>query len=502
KEENRRPINDLKHKALMTGLKGIASVMPDVERPNSGNYESKHFMPGNDVFLTEPAAGAKWKLGYADASLLPDDIGFGEYYLGGYLAFPPNRVEDALDDQMVRCFCLDDGSGRGTSVFAVIDCVGISNRDIREIRRLLEGFCAENNIITVNVAATHSHSCIDTQGLWGPIPKALKYNPFYALLGRREGFVSGRNDKFMGNLHRKSADAIKRAFADMKEGRLYASVVDATSFVRDKRKPDVMVTDLASLRFVPDDGSRPTRAVFLPAHPVCFGQYNKTVSGDFPYYCCKEIEANGENGLFFNGPEAAIAANRGPNIPEGLDFPHDIIAYGAAIAQHSIKAEFKEIEPMLNVRCKELLMSVDNPLFYALSKLHVTYNDTVKDGKKMEDIRFVSETGYVEMGKSLKFMFIPGEMMPEVFLGGAFGAEDSYTGKSWDYKPIKDMVDGYLVGIGLCNDAVGYIVPSNDYGSYFEGSHYEEAVSTGTRCAADIVDGFEDLVEECKTLKN
>ena len=50
--------------------------------------------------------------------------------------------------------------------------------------------------------------------------------------------------------------------------------------------------------------------------------------------------------------------------------------------------------------------------------------------------------------------------------------------------------------IGLCNDAIGYIIPDNDYGSVVAKDHYEEAVSAGKRSASTITEAFKELISE------
>lgn len=72
-------------------------------------------------------------------------------------------MSGVIDDQAVRVICLDDSSGRGSVVFAVIDCVGISGTDIRRIRERLADFAKENNIVSINISSIHCHSAIDTQ---------------------------------------------------------------------------------------------------------------------------------------------------------------------------------------------------------------------------------------------------------------------------------------------------------------------------------------------------
>lgn len=52
-----------------------------------------------------------------------------------------------------------------------------------------------------------------------------------------------------------------------------------------------------------------------------------------------------------------------------------------------------------------------------------------------------------------------------------------------------------VIVFGLCNDAVGYIVPDNDYSSSGAEGHYEETVSTGSKSGTAFSKAFFDLLE-------
>ena len=476
--------------------KGIASLVPDDHYPYVFEYDNKGFMKGNEEISDKPCDNAKWSCGYSKVSLLPDDVGTGTYYVGGYLHLPPNVATDVLDDQMFRCIALSDG--RATSVFGVIDCVGISNHDIRDIRLMLEDFCKENNIVSINISSIHAHSEIDTQGLWGDLFGAIKNNPMVVISGKGE-LMSGRNDEHMRNLKIRCAEAIRRAVTDMKTGKLYTSLMDGSRFMRDKRPPYVMLTDILNLRFMPDDGSTPTRAVCMSAHPTQLLDSNKSISADYPYYLCDEIEKNGENALFFQSAELAVATERAGNVPEGLDRMGEIIEYGRAIGRYCIanfEANKKEATPLLNVRIHEHLIKVDNYLFMLIGRMRLVTNNIVKIGDKKSDIRFATEIGMVKIGDDMNIAMVPGELAPELLVGGCFGKDEAYNHEDWNYAPMKDNVDGYLHCIGLCNDAIGYIVPDNDFGSVIAPLHYEEAVSTGKHAASSIVEVFEKVAQE------
>ena len=52
-----------------------------------------------------------------------------------------------IDDMMVRCIALKDGATGETVLFGTIDCIGITNADIRDIRELLKEFAKAKFIV-------------------------------------------------------------------------------------------------------------------------------------------------------------------------------------------------------------------------------------------------------------------------------------------------------------------------------------------------------------------
>lgn len=484
-------------------LEGIDTVLPKLPWPYMDDYVSENFYEGHETFRDTSVRGAKWQLGYARASLMPVDYEHKDYYLGGFLTNPPSTVKSILDDQAVRVICLDDGSGRGAAVFAVIDCIGLSATDVRTIRSMLSQFAKENNIVSINVSATHCHSAIDTQGLWGVLPDIFKNNIKEIKKGRPQNTISGRDPEFMNKLHEATAAAIKEAFTNMKKGKLLFKTFDDLKYSRDKRMPDVVVKDITKLHFIPDDGSTETVAAFMAAHPTALDSKVGELSADYIYYIEEEVNKADSNFIFFQGPQLAVAVDRGivPEGSEGRGFQE----YGRTIGKYllSITAEQEEkVLPVLNVRNKEVFVPAGNMILLTVLKAGIVNNIAVKTGDKAKDAMFVTEIGYAEIGKTLRFAMMPGEFAPEMLLGGTVRAAESCNSTSWDFPPMKEMLeDGTsLTVIGLCNDSIGYILPDNDYGCIFEAGRYEESVSAGQETGSTLVGAFEELVDSCGRL--
>lgn len=503
KDENKRKLYDTGNKTVFSVLRGISTVLPEPPMPHLIDFDSEGFMKGHETFIDKPRRGAKWSLGFACDSIIPDDISTGEYYLGGYLSIPPNRVEGVLDGLMFRCVALNDGSGRGTVVFGVLDAVGFSSGDVREIRNRLKDFAEENNIVSINISSTHCHSGIDTQGLWGDLKEIIPNNFKAVKNNELEKIKTGKNPKHMELIFGIAVDSIKRAVNSMTPGTLYRATVEGRGYARDKRPPNVVVDEITTFRFVPDDkDKRPTRLVMMAAHPTSFPDKNKMVSGDYPYHICNKLHKLGENAVFFQGPQAAVASNKGAfkaSDSNEDDPPYKKMGEGVAEYLYNLPEEtYEKVKPILNIRHKEVILKATNHLYHVLGKLMIANNVMVKTSGKKDDISVITEIGYAEIGENLKLALVPGELMPEILKGGFFNSSEAYNRVDWAMPSLTDIAGEGLVGIGLCNDSIGYIVPDNDFGSIFAPLHYEESVSVGENTASTIVTEFMKLVEEVK----
>ena len=498
---------DLGDKAIRSAVRALFHAYPGGSWQLKQEYIPRNFFEGTETFIDKPKPNAKWSLGYASDSLLSSiDLMASKHFMGGYLAFPPNVVDGVIDDQCVRVIALDDGSGRGISVFAVIDCIGLASTDVRRIRERLSDFTKLHNINCINISATHCHSAVDTQGLWGDlIPGAIIENFKKLRKGDTDTLQSGRNPEFMENLYAVTVDTIKKAVEDMKKGVLYCSVSDEKKYSRDKRKPDVTEDDLTMLRFAPSDKSRETIAVFAAVHPIALGYRNTKVSADFPYYMVDELDKNNYNGIFFQGPQLAVTTSDEVVGEELKNSEQERYAkFGRGLARYAMSLvksdKEKKVKPILNVKITEVFVPCENEILMLVGKAGLVTNNILRNGSSSADIVFVTEVGYVELGENQCFALIPGEFAPELLLGGAYDADNAYNKQDWHLPAMTSMVkpDCKLTVIGLCNDSIGYILPSNDYGSIIAPEHYEEAVSAGAKAGEVIVNAFNFLTERSK----
>lgn len=550
-------------KTINGALKVFAdSIKVGDEAILSEKYVTENFYEGTPQFLNECDEKSKWSLGFADVILTPTDYQKRPYYMGGYMV-PDNKfknlIEDVVDDMMGRAIALDDGSDRGVSVFCTIDCIGITNGDIRGIRKLFKQKAKkafpDKKFASVNVFSTHAHSCVDTQGLWTEFPSNLLRNLNRKYTGRGV-LEKGADEQYMRFLYNSVSDALVNAVKDMTEGEMTFAQKDITEdYFINKNRPSSkgIVTDITRLTFTPDDKSKtPTIIVNLPAHPDVAGLAVKgekgsgrRLSGEYVYYMGEVINKAGYNFMFFNGAICAIYMSC-DNSTDGLKLNHRYelsVRFGREIGKITLAltksldevkkdkllynereierekalsernggkytlwcegwepVEEKKVAPILNIRLKEVKIPIKNNLLVAAGKLKLANYKVLVEGKNQFAVW--TEIGYIELGNQLKIAMVPGEFCCDLLVGGAsLYAKGSVTHTDFGFPPIRKIFSKDTIVFGLANDAIGYIVPDNDYTMGDPQNHYHELVSLGCKTGSSVMRGFLNLAKEIDEIR-
>lgn len=481
-------------------LKGIAAMVPPLSKWTD-SYGAKGFMEGTADFISQKSENAKWLLGYDSRSiLLPHDEILGKMYVAGTIGVKEKFATEIVDDLSVRTVALSDNSGRGTAVFACIDSYGLSLSDVRELRTSLEAYAKENNINSITLSVLHQHSAVDTFGMNGNIWEMVFTNPAKNIFGMNT--VNGKDEKYMDNLFRKCTESIKAATEGMTEGRLFEGEADAGKYIYDKRQPYVMDESFTRLRFVPENGGKETWIVTTAIHCVGNGAAGTAVTGDYPYYMEQEIKDTANLMVVLGAELGTTQNNTSKTNPEYDSAKTDfelIAGYGRAIARDILAiSEETEIEPIFNIRYKEMYVPVENPILLFAAKCGAFDNIVRRNGLKYN---LLTEIGYMELGENLAFAIVPGELAPELAYGGTLSGDVAWSGKDWEYPSMEEIVktnrgeNKKLLVLGLANDQIGYIVPDNDYMPMIhEDSKSLEFVSLGKNTASKLVTEFGALV--------
>lgn len=485
-------------------VKAINKKIPSVQFEQKENYTNDMFFEGMKDYLSAPAANAVWSLGYGSASLQTGDELDGKHYVGGSLSFPKSKAATAIyDDQRVRVIALNDGSGRGTLIFAVIDGFGISSTDVRGIRKQLADFAKANNIVGINISVLHQHSCVDTFGMNGDLIKMIFANPAINRVNNAFGtdykLLNGQNESFMKHLYDVTVDSVKQAVNSMTTGKMYYSEIEAGDLIRDKREPIVFDTKIHRFRFVPDNGTKETWLCNMAIHAVGNGAGTTEITGDYPYYIEQQVNAAGANFIQIQGAELAISSKHDSlDIPEGTSRLDSLKIYGTALGKLIVESKEAETEvaPLLNYKMSEYFVPVTNQILAFAGKLGALTNEVVAVDDTNCNLEVATEIGYLEIGTKLAVAIIPGELEPAIAYGGYLDADHSWTGTDFDYPNFQEIVgtDKELLVFGLMNDQIGYILEDNDYSSILSGVN-EEIVATGNVAGSKTIEAFQTLVD-------
>jgi len=545
---------------LVDGIQGLFKD-PETFKPEDG-YVTENFYNGTKgEFLDEPAENAVWKLGYAQKSIKPSDVTTAKkYYPGGYFYLTKIDPKDVYDDLKVRVIALD--AGNGTALFATIDAIGFSNADVRDIRQRFAEYAKENNIISINVFATHCHSSIDSMGIWTNTFSTIFSNLIKNRIGKGTP-EPGANETYVKLIKTKTVAAMKEAYENMEEGNLTFASYDASNYINNTRiyyqndgekgkKEFSGAKDAMMERFVftpKNENSEPTMIINSSAHPNMASLNDKTVmSSDYVYAMEQVINEAGYNFMMFNGAISGVHISQHKSTTggitadgikgtlreaayrwgyelgfhliyidrsaENLENDPDVIAKrdkwlpaadnydgtgaGTPWYKNKVASEVVKLDPILNIRHQELRIKTTSPLMKLVCKANLINANVLVATDGA--YKYVTEIGYMEIGDK-KIALVPGEIEPSLVYGGnILKAEYSYSGKNYTGSLLKDvMEDEDIIVIGLANDEIGYIIPANDYCNFpWVEGHKQELLVLNPEIGSELIGEYKALYNGVK----
>lgn len=450
---------------------------------------------------------------------------FDAIWLAG---FGNSRAMNGVADPIwARATVLQQGE---TAIGVVaLDLVGFFFDEVVELR---EAAAAELGLDHVLIQSTHVHQAPDTMGQWG-----------------RDAFRSGVDADYMAQLHVAVLDALALAAQDAGPATVYAGAwdVDAAAWGGsginnvniDTREPHIVDERVSTVRFEVA-GETVATWINFANHPEAAGGDNTQLSSDFAHTLRTTVEGGATVGpdgaktglggvaIYHQGaPGGMMTPLRCDTVDlDGAVYSDDDLdkayAVGRVVGYHALQAVEQEVvvpDPTLAVRTRALYLTVENELFWLALNAGVFdrqgYNydeDELIGRRNVPDL--LTEVGVLEVG-GVSVLAVPGELLPELWLGGYDG---SHTG------PLQTLVDDPVrtdVGLapagpylrdaapgehpmvfGLANDEVGYLVPPWNYkldenSPWFNeapGDHYEETNSVGPDATSDVVATAEGLL--------
>jgi len=487
---------------LFAGV-GIRDITPQIEKFTDTNMNGKR--DADEPFIDMNGNGV-----------------YDAYYIAGY---GNDRVANDVHDPLwARAWVLKQN--QTTVAFFTIDAVGLFRTDIEEVRKLLDPALGIDLVVG---SATHDHQAPDTLGQWGPN------------LSTR-----GVNEPWMSGVRKKIVEAITEAAGKAQPARLVAGSIpvedpggDIKRYVSDTRDPVVIDTRMHVLRFEPPGGGKPLFTVVnWSAHPEALGSKNKALSSDFLHWLRSDVEK--ETGAPVVYVSGALGGQVGPGRIEPLDPAGQPVksrglaqaeAWGHNVAPFAARAldpakggsVVVDENPRLSFRTSVFGTHIENTRFIlAATDFHLFTRDTYgwNPKKPAEEGNYPlvdTEVAYLRIGPT-SIITIPGELHPELFIGGYDGAYsygqpmiDTTQENSSDLALapkgpyLRDVMDGpveHRMCFGLSGDFFGYIMPRFNFvvdealPYIFEakGDHYEETNSIGPRAEPEIVGTARQLI--------
>lgn len=525
----------------------IAKIIPNYKfvGKDSDEFDTENFYEGNE-YADPKTESFTWKLGYDAESIIPDDFGKplkyarGSYCPWGYSTDFYTDDDGNKETMKVRTILLDDNTGRGLIAISSIDCIGISNVDVKKIREGVAEFAKEKNIVSVDISAIHSHMAIDSQGVWGA-PLSTAFHNFISLFGIVKP-KSGVNEDYLNTLIERTALSIEKAYADLKPGTLGYTNIDLDEYMGTRTVAPECDDDMHKLVFRPDDGSKGTVLASFGAHPesTSYGaEFNADLSADFVYYMEKLVNKAGSNFIFVQGNVGTNSCWRGKS-NDGLDLADNhesAMRYGYEMAYILLGAsmntderaalndelgdklgvkeysgrdgytvwydglatfEEKPVEAVMNIQHKQVKLEIDNGTALVLLKLGLATN-SIAYNRAERKYYTTTEIGYLQLGTVVKAFLSPGEMYSELLAGG-------YGMRLSDYKSFRDSYGEDVILFDLMNDAAGYICPDETYAilgyKYNPSSNSLEtdswclAVSIGKHTASTLMKAYSELMAD------
>ncbi len=416
-----------------------------------------------------------------------------------------------------------------------IDLVGYFYDEVEMIRA--DAAVVALDLDYLIVSSTHNHESPDMMGIWGPNIITSGYNPDYAAQVRST-----------------IADALVDAVSGLTEVTMTVGKADVSSYnaekglanvIRDTSDPWVIEPWIYVARFADADDNTVATLVNWANHPETVADENTLFTSDYAHTLRKTVEEGsswqayeraglGGTCVFVSGAVGGMMTSLGVTTTDPDGGEHgpsasfekaDVI--GTLVGEMALDAVAggdTVADPRLGFRAAELYLPIVNQGFQAMflagvlghrTTYHWDPDEPLSAGNQPE---VLTEMSVIDLGP-IQMLTIPGELLPELAVGGYDGSLVNAPGYELvdpgnEHPPdlsaapdgpyLKDLLDGdYRWILGLANDELGYIIPEYDFivhdGAPYileaDGDHYEETNSLGPETAGLLRAHAELLLE-------
>lgn len=433
-------------------------LMRNSLRPLPPGHAALRFSARNDfliiftLLILLPAtafdAAAGFRAGIAVRNVTPDPLlpvsgGVGP-------SKPATRKQGELT---VRALVFEQGTNRVAIVSG--DFLGFPAVLGNRVRAAVKGIAPQNILI----GATHTHSGPDCYGF--PDGKG--------------GTAS--DPKYLASVCSKMAGAINEAIAKLQPAKLKIATGEAKGKIAYNYYAEQLYDPRCNVIQALDESDRPfATLVNYAIHPEVLGSGAGVCSPDLigPLYD-RISEQGGGTGIFMNSAQGGMvtADNRTPGGRESNSW-EECVRIGNLLADESlriVKSAAVQSAPELFCAAREISLPVDSPLMRELLK-------QLPGSPGSEVASLPTQVNVVNLGNA-QILTIPGEALPNI-----------------GYYLKRKMRGEHNLLFGLTNDAFGYILTREDFGS-FKRYEYISRTSLGERTGEVFVNEALKFVNDC-----
>ncbi len=463
--------------------------------------------------------GDVWSAGFAMGSIIPtewrcdadgnpDPNGMcvnKKYSTGGY----QNQASKIYTDQNLSLVILSNGADSNSNskddilIFASVDGVGIAAGTTKLIRAKIEEALApygitHDDILGINISATHCHVAFDTQGMTITTMFNNRLNPLTS-------YDRSMEEAMENTIVARAAECAKTAYEKMEKGSLGFFETDPVDGVNDKLNSGVKTKNTFSCFIFSGESGEKTLITNIGAHPTSWlvdkavegkGMNQKTnlMFADYPYFMAMALKDAGYNLVFAQSAQACV---NGPSIDDvdtteaeewaakyALTKEDWVNNYGQKYADkwyttleggfynangdwedgffqwHRVKGYLladhilkfvdtaTEVAPTLLVKNTETCLPLDHGVMTMGCVSGLLGENTVKIETSKSGYGVMAETNYIEIGEDVAILTAPGELSAglvygtdENYTGSAlWTGKTSWTGEEWQYDTLEDIV--------------------------------------------------------------